>query len=211
MGVKYLYMGACCEEVLLRDSGETLTGYIEKGSDADLALHQRARELEDENYLEDWAAEINDDYFDGELTFKLRWSHTRTRTLGGAKRKVLSAGYAGYTSSPFTPVPGTNVLTASYRLAYHAYTDTEDVVEYLLMHEMAHFIEMNHHYNFWKIVATNSAAVNGHRLYHGKDYPISLHEYKAINPQRTDIRSRQGGYLATGGYPEGQTLKSKEL
>jgi len=196
---KYIYLGACSEVVLTQAHRKPLIGYIEKDSEADEALHLKARQLETENYLEDWAAELNTDYFNDELRFKLRWSHVRTRTGGGAK---------GYTDPKGKVTKGGEVII-SYRLAHHAYTETEDCVEYLLMHEMAHMLEMNHYYNFWTIVARNPAAINGHQLYHGKSFPIALPR-PTLQGERTyiDARSLKGKYLATGGHPPGQIIKS---
>lgn len=193
---KHLYLGACSEAVLSRPDQPPLTGYIERDSDADRNLHIKAGELEDEGYLADFACEINNDYFDNELEFTLRWSHTRVATAGNSKGicdrrhgKVISGGK----------------IAISYLIAEHAYTDDEDIVEYLLMHEMAHQLHMNHGYDFWKLVGRNPAAVSGYTKYHGKDFPILLHPL--LIPQvNIDPRSRQDGYLATGGYPEGEIV-----
>lgn len=211
MARQYLWLGACSEVVLSRPPLDPLPHFIEKDSPADLALHEKARELADENYLEDWAAELNADYFDDELKFDLKWSHALIATGGGAR---------GKTDVRHGKVIRDGRITISYRLAYHAYTDTEICVEYLLMHEMAHMLEMlrvkdskmssintamNHHYAFWLIVARNPNAVNGHHLFLGKDFPIDL---TPLSKRKIYIDPRsKGTRLASTGYPEGETIK----
>ncbi len=192
----YLYLGACSEVVLSRPDDPPLVGYIERDSDSDRNLHIKAGELEDEDYLHDFACELNNDYFDNELSFTLRWSHTRVATAGHSR------GVCNYRHGKV--ISGGKIII-SYLIAEHAYSATEDVVEYLLMHEMAHQVEMNHSGRFWKLVAQNPAAVRGYELYHARrDFPYKTHTL--LNAGRVDPRSRGDGYLATGGYPEGEVV-----
>lgn len=193
---RYLYLGACSEVVLCRPGDSPLTGYIERDSDADRNLHIKADDLEEENYLDDFACEINNDYFDNKLKFKLRWSHARVYSAGNSK---------GLVDRRTNKVVRNGIITISYLIAEHAYTDNEDIVEYLLMHEMAHQVQMNHSYRFWKLVEANLAAVSGYTKYHGKDFPRHLHPLLTAT-RRVDPRSRQGAYLATGGYPAGEIV-----
>jgi len=187
------YLGACSEVVLSRPDQKPLVGYIERNSEADLALHLKARELADEYYLEDFAAELNEDYFNGELKFQLKWSHSMVANWGNAR---------GLTARRQGKVIYDGKITVSYLLSNYAYTDGEEMVEYVVMHEMAHMLEMNHSYKFWQIVARNSAAVRGHSLYEGKDFPIDLTP-PSKHKIYVDSRSRKGAYLASTGYKEG--------
>lgn len=193
---QYLYLGACSEIILARPYGKPLVGYIETNSPANIALHDKARELANENYLDDFAAELNADYFGNTLEFKLEWAHNFSAFSGKARGKL---------NRPYGAVVKDGLIRISHTIAQHAYTDTEDVVEYILMHEMAHMLEMNHHYIFWLIVARNPNAVNGHHLFFGQDFPIDLTPL----PRRKiyiDPRSK-GTRLASTGYPEGETIK----
>ena len=136
------YLGACSEVVLSRPDQKPLVGYIERNSEADLALHLKARELADEYYLEDFAAELNEDYFNGELKFQLKWSHSMVANWGNAR---------GLTARRQGKVIYDGKITVSYLLSNYAYTDGEEMVEYVVMHEMAHMLEMNHSYNMCAI------------------------------------------------------------
>lgn len=190
---KYLYLGYCSEAILARQlGGEQITGFIEQGSPSDVLLHEKCRELDDEGYLIDWVCELNQDYFNNELEFDLGWSHARVATAGNAK---------GITDRRNGRVVAGGKITISYLIAEHAYTDNEDVVEYLLMHEMAHLVEMNHSLNFWRVVARNPNAVTGYTKYHGKSFPLV--ERTPFTSMYVDPRSREGGYLASTGIPAG--------
>lgn len=194
MSRHYLYLGACSEAVLA-EPNRVLEHFIAKGSPADVLLHQKCRELDDEGYLIDWACELNEDYFDGELEFNLCWSHTRVASAGNSK---------GFIDRRTGKVTAGGKVTISYLIAEHAYTDNEDVVEYLMMHEMAHQVEMNHSNRFWKIVARNPNAVTGYTKYHGKSFPVVVHE--PFTETYIDPKSRQGAYLASTGYAEGERV-----
>ena len=77
------------------------------------------------------ASELNRHYFDG----RLQW--TSMRWVTNQNKRFASC----------TPSQGT--IRISHRLA----TMPKFVLDYVIVHELAHLIEANHGANFWKLVA----------------------------------------------------------
>jgi hypothetical protein len=95
-------------------------------------LRQRAttRRFATDDALEARAQRLNRDYFGG----KLRWSSIRF--VSNQRRRVGSC----------SPARGT--IRLSDRLA----STPDFVLDYVLMHELAHLLEANHSAAFWKLV-----------------------------------------------------------
>lgn len=84
----------------------------------------------DDTDLEKRAQELNRQYFDG----KLRWTSLRWVTNQNSR------------NGSCTPANGT--IRISHRLA----TMPRFVLDYVLVHELAHLLEANHGPKFWKLV-----------------------------------------------------------
>ncbi|MEM7134110.1 MAG: M48 family metallopeptidase [Chloroflexota bacterium] len=89
-----------------------------------------ANSLSDEE-LAERAKEINEEYFDGQLTWKsIRWVSNQNRRFGSC-----------------TPSKGT--IRLSHRLAKMP----QFVIDYVIVHELAHLLEANHGPKFWQLVS----------------------------------------------------------
>lgn len=94
-----------------------------------LARRKAHRELDDQE-LERHAQELNRQYFDGKLRWQsVRWVTNQTTCHGSC-----------------TPSQGT--IRISHRLA----TMPRFVLDYVIVHELAHLLEANHGPKFWKLV-----------------------------------------------------------
>ena len=94
-----------------------------------LAAEQR-RQLNSDNALEARARDLNARYFEG----KLRWTSIRYVTNQNGR-------YGSCT-------PGQGTIRISHRLAEMPLW----VLDYVLVHELAHLVEANHGKRFWRLV-----------------------------------------------------------
>ncbi len=96
---------------------------------ARIQRRQQARELSDAD-LEQRAQELNRRYFDGQLRWRsIRWVTNQNKRFGSC-----------------TPSRGT--IRISHRLA----AMPAWVLDYVLVHELAHLVEPNHGPRFWALV-----------------------------------------------------------
>jgi predicted metal-dependent hydrolase len=94
-----------------------------------IARHRAAENLED-SFLERRAANLNRRLFQGQLTWKsIRWAVNQTRRYGSC-------------------APGCGDIRISHRLA----KVPRFVLDYVIVHELAHLLEPNHGPRFWALV-----------------------------------------------------------
>ena len=93
--------------------------------------NRRARQSLDQQDLEQLAHRLNEQYFDGRLAWKsIRWVTNQEKSRWGSC------------------TPSTGAIRLSHRLAgLPAF-----VVEYVLMHELAHLVHASHGPEFWALV-----------------------------------------------------------
>ena len=109
-------------------SDQALNEAIEKLK-ARVERRQQARQLSDED-LEQRAQDLNRRYFQGKLRWRsIRWVTNQNKRFGSC-----------------TPSQGT--IRISHRLAQMP----DWVLDYVLVHELAHLIEPNHSPRFWALV-----------------------------------------------------------
>ncbi len=93
--------------------------------------HQQDKQALDDSDLEQRARELNRQYFGGKLRWKsIRWVSNQNNTRFGS----------------CTPNQGT--IRLSHRLAKMP----AFVLDYVLVHELAHLLEANHGAGFWRLV-----------------------------------------------------------
>lgn len=94
-------------------------------------LERRARRRElDDGQLQQIAARLNREHFDGKLSWaSIAWSAQQERRYGSC-------------------TPADRTIRISHRLA----TMPPFVLEYVVMHELAHLVEANHGPRFWRLV-----------------------------------------------------------
>ncbi len=96
---------------------------------ARLQRRQQARELSDAD-LEQRAQELNRRYFDGKLRWRsIHWVTNQNKRFGSC-------------------TPGQGTIRISHRLA----AMPAWVLDYVLVHELAHLVEPNHGPRFWALV-----------------------------------------------------------
>lgn len=96
---------------------------------ARLERRSRRRELDDAQ-LEQLAARLNSEHFGGALSWaSIAWSAQQNSRYGSC-------------------TPANRTIRISHRLA----TMPRFVLEYVVMHELAHLVEANHGPRFWKLV-----------------------------------------------------------
>lgn len=96
---------------------------------ARLERRKQRRELDDAD-LQRIAAELNRRYFDGKLSWaSIAWSAQQNKRYGSC-------------------TPADRTIRISHRLA----TMPPFVLEYVVMHELAHLVEANHGPRFWRLV-----------------------------------------------------------
>lgn len=141
MQIKIIRSGRRAKTVSARRVGDTLeVSAPEHLSDAELQpiiarlvarIERRAQRRElDDAQLAEIARRLNRDYFDGKLSWdSLTWSTQQNTRYGSC-------------------TPANRSIRISHRLAQMP----AFVLEYVVMHELAHLVEANHGPRFWRLV-----------------------------------------------------------
>lgn len=106
-------------------SEERIKSVVEKFKQSMMRKRERGRK----DWLVKRAEKLNKKYFGGKLKFSLKWSNNQNKIFGSctSKRKTIRI------SSRLAKVP-------------------KWVLDYILIHELAHLVEPNHSKDFWKLV-----------------------------------------------------------